>query len=58
MFCVVGWQHDSRKRINVRFCKKLDLLYQLADEDELWLKRMLNNERGLVAEDEYNKLED
>jgi hypothetical protein len=44
---------------------KLDELYILCDKDELWLKRILNNERGLTSYDllmekqnEIDKLED
>lgn len=31
---------------------KLNQLYELCDEDEKWLKRMLNNERGLAPYDD------
>jgi hypothetical protein len=36
--------------------EKLLLLYSMCDKDELWLKRMLNNETGLVSYDDYNDL--
>jgi hypothetical protein len=44
---------------------KLDELYSLCDKDELWLKRILNNERGLTSyellmkkQNEIDKLND
>ena len=38
--------------------EKLLLLYEMCDEDELWLKRMLNNERGLSTYDELTMYND
>jgi excinuclease UvrABC helicase subunit UvrB len=31
--------------------EKINELYKMCDKDELWLKRILNNERGLTTYD-------
>jgi hypothetical protein len=37
---------------------KLDELYSLCDKDEIWLNRILNNERGIVIWEDMQKIND
>ena len=44
-------KHTTEDIIDLVGSTKMNELYRLCDEDELWLKRILNNERGLTSYD-------
>jgi hypothetical protein len=44
-------KHTTEDIIKLVGSTELDKLYKMCEKDELWLKRILNNERGLTTYD-------